>query len=460
MNRDAVTLLTSRGKPVNKEFILQPDGTVDKRMAKNDGFFVADTKPVPDLQAMADILHLLAEDPTLTLSLGVFKKAPAHEFCVEPHEAIARRLGVDPKDRDAWAGFHEFDGKLYVARAKVNMEFSPWLLLDRDIVKGMPPELEALDRDRWLAQMARLLPGLDKAGSIIVPSSSSRVCLNGVRRESSSWHLFVQVSDPEELPRVWPQVLVKSFATPLEPDAPPWEGDPITLGFRRPKYSREEGHEGEVVQSQPWSIYDPSTCSPERLVFDGQPTIRGEGLTLLPPQVLVKEGDRLDLGAFQDITEEEAEKLEKQASITVEFKRETKAGGKVKIASVNTISRTLSPDLEIETKEYGKIAVAELQAKARTTPAASRRSGSPSRGRLTTARTRTARRPSSIAAPTSSTRCRAASLTATQSSIRRTTGWRSTWGAGGSPWLGTLTCGADGCSGMVRGGKPTKRDSA
>jgi hypothetical protein len=186
MNTHAVTLLLSQGgNPVNKEFVLDEAGKVTKRMVPNNGYFVAKTVPVPDLQAMGSVLQELAEDPSATMSLGLFKGAPDHEFIVEPYKKLARRLGVDPKDRAAWAGFHQIDGKWYVARAKINMMFSSWLLLDRDIVRDMPPELVALDRDQWLAAMARLLPGLDTAGHIIVPSSSSRVCLtafHGSRR--------------------------------------------------------------------------------------------------------------------------------------------------------------------------------------------------------------------------------------------------------------------------------------
>jgi len=358
MNTDTVTLVMSRGSPVNKQFTLHAAGSVTKKMAPNNGFFAAQTKSAANLDEMVGHLHALAADPSLTLSLGVFKDAPDGVFLVEPCKALARRLNVDPADKDAWAGFHEIDGKWYVARAKVNMAFSSWILLDRDTVPEMPPELVALDRDRWLAAMARLLPGLDTAGHIIVPSSSSRVCLNGVPRESSSWHLFTQVSDPAELDRVWRQVLVKAFSVPLDPDAPPWEDDPVTLGFLRPKYSRKEPD--VVVAWQPWSIYDPSTCSPERLVFDGQPTVRGEGLTLAPPQILVHEGARLDLSAFEDITEDAAKELEKRSSVTVEFEYGGK--GKVKVVSVKTISKTLSLDLEIETKE-GWTTVGELHAR-------------------------------------------------------------------------------------------------
>src|SRR5688572_16408635 len=116
MNTDAVTLLISQGgNPVNKEFVLGEDGKVTKRMVQNNGHFLAKTVPVPDLEAMASLLHELVENPSATLSLGLFKKAPDCEFFIEPRKRLARRLGVDPEARDKWAGFHEIDGKWYVA---------------------------------------------------------------------------------------------------------------------------------------------------------------------------------------------------------------------------------------------------------------------------------------------------------------------------------------------------------
>jgi hypothetical protein len=267
-------------------------------MAKNNGFYVAQTQPAANIAQMVDVLSTLGSDPSLTLSLGLFVDAPDHEFHVMPAAALAKRLGVDPLDRDKWAGFHEIDGKWYVARSKRNMTYSSWLLLDRDTVPGMPTELEGLTREQWLAAMAWLLPGVDSAAHIILPSTGQRVLFNGAPMESKSWHLFTQVSDPADLVRVWPQMLVKSFPLTLEPDAPPWEADPVTLGFLRPKYSRTEP--GLVVASQPWCIYDPSTCSPERLVFDGKPVAYGECFEVADPQIEVREGGRIDLSAFED----------------------------------------------------------------------------------------------------------------------------------------------------------------
>jgi hypothetical protein len=352
-HQHAVTVLTSRG-PCNKVIDRDADGAVSKSMAKNNGVFLAQTAPAPDIAAMADVLREVGTHPDCTLSLGVFKDAPAEPFVVLPEAMLAKRLGVDPLDRDALKGFHEIDGKPTVARLKENMQFGSWLLFDRDCVKGMPPELADLDRAAWLAAMDRLVPGLAQAGRILLPSTSQRVVVDGAPMQSSSYHLFLQVIDPGEIPRIWSQLLPKSFVVTIE--APPREG-PVRLGFLRPKYSRTDP--GVVVAWQPWTIFDPSTASPERLVFDGAPVIgSGDGLKVRPPQLEISEGDALDLSAFEDLDQASIPEIEKRTRTTVRLKRSGK-GARARVIGVSTTSATLSLELEIET-ERGWTTVNEL----------------------------------------------------------------------------------------------------
>ena len=386
----AVTTLTARG-PCNKVIDRDTDGTVSKSMARNNGVFLAQTTPAPDLEALADILREVGTHPDCTLSLGVFKGAPTEPFVVLPEAMLARRLGVDPDERDALVGFHEIDGKPTVARLKENMRFGSWLLFDRDCVKGMPRELADLDREAWLAAMNRLVPGLAAARRVLLPSTSSRVVVDDLPMESKSHHLFVQVADPAEIPRVLSQLLPKSFVTTLDPDAPPWE-QPVLLGFLRPKYSRAD--RGEVVAWQPWSIFDPSTASPERLVFDGAPAVRGDGLEVLPPQIECHEGDPLDLSAFEDLDQASIPEIEKRTCTTVRLKRSGK-GARARVVGVSTTSATLSLDLEIET-ERGWTTVGEFIGAAPARRGARALFAKARAGRPATTSFTTARRSSSI----------------------------------------------------------------
>jgi hypothetical protein len=53
----------------------------------------------------------------------------------------------------------------------------------------------------------------------------------------------------------------------------------------RPLYSKDDPD--KIVGQRQWSIFDPTTFSRERLVYEGAPTLEGEGLTLAPPRIEV-----------------------------------------------------------------------------------------------------------------------------------------------------------------------------
>ena len=352
---DAITVLRSaEGHAVNK--IVQRCGEdITKRMAKNDGFFVARTVPVADEVVMADLLHEVGSNPDCTISLGLFRGAPSGNFMVWPKDALAKMVQVDPLDPQVWGGFHELGGMPTVARAKVNMRFGAWLLFDRDKVKGMPPELAELTPAEWLAAMDRLLPGIAHARRVFLPSTSRRIVVDGAPMHSESYHLFVQVADPGEIRRVWPQLLPKSFLVQVDPDAPPWEA-PAVLGFLRPKYSRTDPD--QIVAHQPWSIFDPSTGSPERLVFDGAPVARGSGLAIAPPDVRPFDGPKLDLTAFEDLNDTTIPVVERLTRTTIRLERGSN-GKASRITGISVTSPTLRMDLEVET-ERGWTTVGEL----------------------------------------------------------------------------------------------------
>jgi hypothetical protein len=112
--------------------------------------------------------------------------------------------------------------------------------------------------------MALLYAGL--AAAVVVPSTSGRVLIDGQPYSAKpDWHHYVQLDDPDDFARrVWPQMLVKGFAV----HAP---GRCTPLSFMRKKRARDGS--SRVVGEQAWSIYDPSTCSPERLIYDGMPSL-------------------------------------------------------------------------------------------------------------------------------------------------------------------------------------------
>ena len=115
MNTDAVTVLRSLyGKPVNKTVHRMGD-TLLKAMAKHDHCYIAQTRPVPDLATMAALLRELGANADCTLSLGLFKNAPAEPFLVLPVSLIAKLKAIDPNDRDKLAGCDLFP-RIWVMR--------------------------------------------------------------------------------------------------------------------------------------------------------------------------------------------------------------------------------------------------------------------------------------------------------------------------------------------------------
>ena len=170
---------------------------------------------------MAGLLSVVGADPRMVLMPGLFAGAGPDRFGVWPRKKIAREiLGINPdtvtKRRlaELTRGWFEHQDLRVVARTRDNTIFSSWSYLDRDLVPGMPDELAELDRDEWLEEMAELWPTFGEAGKVIVPSTSGRILVDGEPYSTKpSFHCFFQVDDPDELRnRVWPQLLIKSFA--------------------------------------------------------------------------------------------------------------------------------------------------------------------------------------------------------------------------------------------------------
>ena len=76
--------------------------------------------------------------------------------------------------------------------------------------------------------------------------------------------------------------------------------EPIPLAFGKPIKDRKTA---EVSHHVWWCAFDKSTAGPGRLVFEGAPTIQGDGLTIALPRVDVCDGERLDLSLVKDLNQ-------------------------------------------------------------------------------------------------------------------------------------------------------------
>lgn len=280
MVSDFITLLRMSGR-ANKLIRRDKFGKLSKEPGPAITAAVANTVYVPDCATLAELLKTVADDHTSVLIPGGYFPGTAPdddtplsvgpEFHISSKAVLAAHLGIEKDDPDKLLGWHEIDGQRHIARLKANMLPSRWMLFDRDEVRGMSDKLAAMSDDEWLAAMCSMVPGLDEARMVRVPSSTGRVLVDGEPMSASGRHYYVPIRDGGDLERFGATLLQRSFLT--------------GYGFMRPLYSKEDSD--KIVGQRQWSIFDPTTFSRERLVYEGAPTVEGEGLTLAPPRIEV-----------------------------------------------------------------------------------------------------------------------------------------------------------------------------
>ena len=277
---DFVTVLRLTGR-ANKLIQRNRSGEVAKQAGPPLFNAVGTTVYVPDCEAMAALLGQVSDDPTATLvPSGYFPQtepddneplAVGPEFNVSSKKFLAEHLGVDRDDGDRLIGWHCIDGQRHIARVKPNMLPTSWMLFDRDEVKGMPERLAEMDDDEWLEAMSSMVPGRKEISMVKVPSSTGRVLVDGEPMSAAGRHYYVPISDGEDLERFGATLLQRSFVA--------------GYGFMRPLHSKDNPE--EIVGHRQWSIFDPTTFSRERLVYEGAPTVKGRGVTLTPSEIEV-----------------------------------------------------------------------------------------------------------------------------------------------------------------------------
>ncbi len=325
-------------EPCNKRVYFESDGTLKKRPAQPVFDGIAQTISVADTTAFAAVLNRIGQDPTATLSLGF---VPGTEDGVPYHlvsrRLMAERLGVE--ETNLPAGLQEIDGQRLATRTKDTFASSTWMLFDYDLTEGMPKELKTAEPKQWWSWMCELVPALSNCGYILTRSTSGRVMLgDSPAFQWSGWHAFVQVDDAADIERFGKDLLIQALST--------------GFGFLRPVINRETG---EIIAKRPWSIFDPSTFSPERLVYDGAPTVSGEGLHVIAQQLRTVPGARFDTSKLV-ITPEVRQAVAQRTGLRVERSGIRGQGGGLSNRLVN--DSALKLDTLIETKQ-GPMTIAE-----------------------------------------------------------------------------------------------------
>ncbi len=326
MKNDYITVIKTKS-PCNKLVSLSDDGTLDKKSLGHISRATAFTYRVSTPDEMAKILRKIGDKENYSLILGfVSGTEPAAgehkgaEYRIVSERLMREKLQLSDDDETP-TGLVEHEGHNYCTRSKINFEFSSWVLADYDISSSMPSTLVTDDYEHWSGMMDELVPGFAEVGKLFTPSTSGRVQLNDEPAfpNAKGWHCFIQVVDTEDISR---------FAAEL------------TARIRGHKY-------GYVKQSKDGkelfrSILDVTTFSPERLVHDGSPTVKGEGLSVAPVEVTVFKGGKLDT-TKTCISDAEALEIEEQTGNKLHY---SIVGGKRLVTTVN--NTLLKMDTEIE----------------------------------------------------------------------------------------------------------------
>lgn len=263
---DYITILRA-DTPINKRFTIK-DGEVVKHPAKPISNAEAYTVHVPDQKAMIQILETINDDPRAVLILGYIPEMlPVGGASEGETYQIRTKANINVEGELV-------DGQRFFSRTKANFKQSSWFLLDHDLTDDTPEDLRYTTIDQVQDALSDMLPTLNSF--ICARSNSSRVELNGMPySEGSNCHFYIQARDAEDIPRFAKALLVHAMAK--------------GFGYTRKRYSKETG---EICGQQAWAIFDPTTFGRERLVYDGQPTVKGKGLTVAPARTQELIGDK------------------------------------------------------------------------------------------------------------------------------------------------------------------------
>lgn len=298
---DYITILTTEGA-CNKSVTLNPDGSLTKNPAGSVYSASACTVYVPDLPSFKATLDNISRTTNQTMTLGY---VPGTEDGVPFRVSTKKNLDqweADPQYEN-WEHGIIHNGVKYTARTKKHFHFSSWMVFDKDSVEGMPAHLDHADPITWWSAMCELVPGLRGCGYVFVPSTSSRILLNGnPAYPAGGWHFYVQVNDARDINRFGTELLVHSLGT--------------DYGFMRELY---DSTTHQVIGHRPWTIFDPTTFTQERLVFEGCPVVEG-GLTVADSQILTFQGTRLNT-ALLHVTDADAQLIEAKTGYRIEMKK-------------------------------------------------------------------------------------------------------------------------------------------
>ena len=250
-----ITVLTNQ-KPVNKHFFLNADGKLESKSAT---FFEGTARCVrvdglEDVQALINGLN-----PNQCIVLGYHAGAPVDEeytiLTVNNLNQLIKSKAVEPVSESNGV-FHRFTDSatrtgLVTTRTKDKMVQSKVILFDYDGFGA--EELGITDFDSFSEHMAKIFPDFNECEAFVVPSSSSKIVANdrdaGAGGNNAKFHCYMMVEDATDLTDLSYRVLTTATEAGLGGYIESKGGAPL-----------------------PRCIVDCSVFSPERIIYEADPT--------------------------------------------------------------------------------------------------------------------------------------------------------------------------------------------
>ncbi|WP_043749995.1 hypothetical protein [Methylobacterium nodulans] len=239
---------------VGKRFFLDQGGKLDKRAVAHVTAGVAQTRAVPDAEALAALLTEVTESTDLAFCSGTFHGAGDEPFRQVTERRLADLLGSAGAPP---GGVQTIGGERVAARVKRGIDPSPWLLLDADDPAGMRAEWVGMPIAGRLELLEAIIPGVSSVERVEYRSSTARVSKIG-EPPGERTHAWIRVSHPEKIERLRAAVRIAAVNA--------------DLAFASPRYSRTEP--GKVTGSDWRTLIDLAVWDHGRLVFVARPDVQ------------------------------------------------------------------------------------------------------------------------------------------------------------------------------------------
>ena len=325
---------------MGKKFTINDDGSLSKKSNVLLSFGIAKQYHVLTHEALRSLLESVGNDPHAAIINASFTNIEiGEEFVILSGGEFEKRLNL--KSRDKQIGVHplEYEGKTYkaVGRFKENSRPSNWQVGDRDNDRHTPEAFAGLSTPEWLAEIAKILPGLDQVTYIELPSTSSRVLRDGAPVGQGNSHVWFYVNNPDDMERARVAFMVRAME--------------LEMTWSKPRFSRSEPD--KVIGQSQVTLLDTSVWTVGRLSFEGQPTV-GDDLEINPPNIVIHKGSQnsLDTSALTLPDSKRVREITAKAGTPMQVRSDSKG--------IKITAHDLTLETEIETKAHGVLTVREL----------------------------------------------------------------------------------------------------